>query len=206
MPVNVSEAEAETETEAGAAVLSALDSDRYAGLRTDLDGLIADPRLGRPATLPPDRRSRLRSRTPIAAHVGGCAGPLAAPLEVAAAAAGPDANQFAGQMKMVQAILGDHRDTAAARLLEQASAWPRTWRGRTPSVTACFKSVMCAMPGFFHISAGAVVIASWRSKGARQERSPLVRDVAMLTGTSRGRPCGARDRRLHAGVRQSRAG
>jgi CHAD domain-containing protein len=125
------------EAAARAAALKALDSDRYLALLDRLDLLLADPPLTARAGLPAsdvlpaavDRmRRRVRDRMRRAQHTRG--GPdrdaalhearkAAKDARYAAEAAGlgfgKPAMQFAGRMKELQTVLGDHHDAVVAR-------------------------------------------------------------------------------------------
>lgn len=129
---------ARTEAEARAAVLTELDGDRYATLRTDLDALLEHPpltaRAARPARreLPaivartgrrleqamtaatdPDRPAAERD---IAVHTARKAGKrLRYATEVARPVVGKPAREFAAGLKAFQSALGEHQDTVVAR-------------------------------------------------------------------------------------------
>jgi len=75
-----------------AAVLEAFDSPRYAALLAELDRLTRES--------PRARKSARRARYAA---------------EAAAPAAGKPARKFAGQMKRIQSVIGDHHDTVVAR-------------------------------------------------------------------------------------------
>jgi CHAD domain-containing protein len=122
---------------ARAELLEALDSPRYAGLLTSLDRLAADPlpgpQAGDPArdVLPAAVRRAYRqahSRMRLARHAPpGPARDVALhqarksarraryAAEAARPAIGGPARRFAGQMKNVQSVLGDHQDAVIAR-------------------------------------------------------------------------------------------
>jgi len=129
---------ARTEAEAGAAVLSALDGERYARLRTALEELVTDPpltkRARRAATaeLPRQvaRTARRLERTveiaidpeqeaehrDLAVHDARKAGKrLRYATEVARPDVGEEAVRFAKAMKGFQTALGEHQDTVVAR-------------------------------------------------------------------------------------------
>jgi CHAD domain-containing protein len=119
------------------AVLKALDSDRYLALLDRLDQLLADPPLtaeaGRPATdvLPAAVcRMRRRVRRRMGRARRGPAGTdrdlglhearkaakdARYAAEAVSSALGKQASRFAGRMKKLQSVLGDHHDAAVAR-------------------------------------------------------------------------------------------
>jgi CHAD domain-containing protein len=133
---------ARASAEARAAVLSALRSARYTELLEGLDALIAEPPLGpagqqpagvaMPAAVADSYRStRRRMRRALASPPGAdrdvalhqarkAAKRSRYAAEAASGVAGPDANRFAGQMKNVQTVLGDHQDIVIARQLERS--------------------------------------------------------------------------------------
>jgi CHAD domain-containing protein len=133
---------ARTGAEARVAVLSALESARYTALLAGLDALIAEPPLGpagqRPAGVAMPgavadsyRSTRRRMRRALASAPGGdrdaalhqarkAAKRTRYAAEAATAVAGRQAGRFAGQMKNVQTVLGDHQDTVIARQLERS--------------------------------------------------------------------------------------
>ena len=129
---------ARREAEAGAAVLSTLDSERYARLRTALDDLVRNPpftkRARRPArkelprlvartarrleraaktALDPARPAEERDEAVHAARKAGKR--LRYATEVAEPAVGKDAKRFAKTLKGFQTALGEHQDTVVAR-------------------------------------------------------------------------------------------
>jgi CHAD domain-containing protein len=129
---------ARIEAEAGAAVLSTLDGERYARLRTALDELLRRPpltkRAGRPARkeLPAQvaRAARRLDRAvmvavdpaapaterDVAVHAARKAGKrLRYATEVARPAVGKEAQRFAKALKGFQSALGEHQDTVVAR-------------------------------------------------------------------------------------------
>jgi CHAD domain-containing protein len=128
--------------DARAAVLTALDSERYVALLTDLAALIADPPLGpagedaagpalKAAVARAYRTTRRRTRRALATPPGHrrdaalhqarkAAKRARYAAEAVTAVAGRDARRFAGQMKNVQSVLGDHQDTVIARQLERS--------------------------------------------------------------------------------------
>jgi CHAD domain-containing protein len=125
------------EADARAAVLGALDSRRYFALLDGLDKLLADPPLTAKADaaakdlLPAAvgrayRRARRRMRRALRAPAG--RGRDAAlhqarkairraryAAEAASPAAGKNATRFAGQMKKLQSLLGEHHDAVVSR-------------------------------------------------------------------------------------------
>jgi CHAD domain-containing protein len=129
----------QADAEARAAVLAALESERYTALLADLDALIADPPLGPAGEQPAGtalpvavsgsyRTTRRRIRRALATPPGGsrdaalhqarkAAKRTRYAAEAAAAVADPHAGKFAGRMKNVQTVLGDHQDTVIARTL-----------------------------------------------------------------------------------------
>jgi CHAD domain-containing protein len=126
---------------ARAAVLRALNSQRYSSLLTDLEALIADPPLGPdgnaaagPALAAAVSRSyrttRRRMRRALASPPGRdrdaafhqarkAAKRARYAAEAVASVAGQDASRLADQMKKLQTVLGDHQDTVIARQLER---------------------------------------------------------------------------------------
>jgi CHAD domain-containing protein len=128
---------APVEAEARAAVLEALDGDRYLSLLDSLDALLVDPPLtpeaGRPAAevLPAEvrhTRRRVRRRMRRARHAP--AGPdrdtalhearkaakrTRYAAEAVSPAFGKPAGRFAKHVKTVQSVLGDHHDGVVAR-------------------------------------------------------------------------------------------
>jgi CHAD domain-containing protein len=122
-----------------AAVVAALNSDRYRALLDALDALIAGPQAGPDAgrsasTVLPRavRRGYHRTRRRMRAAVGQPPGPARDTAlhaarkaakraryaaEAAAPVAGKPARQFAQQLKDVQSVLGDHQDTVVGRQL-----------------------------------------------------------------------------------------
>ena len=128
---------APVEAEARAAVLEALDGDRYLALLDSLDTLLSDPPLtpeaGRPAAevlsaAVRHTRRRLRRRMRRARHTPAGPGRNAAlhearkaakharyAAEAAAPAFGKQARRFAKRVKKVQSVLGDHHDGVVAR-------------------------------------------------------------------------------------------
>jgi CHAD domain-containing protein len=132
---------ARADAAARAAVLTALDSERYTALLDGLDALIADPPLG-PAGHEPAgaaltfavarcyARTRRRMRRAFAAPAGPgrdvalhdarkAAKRARYAAEAASPVAGSDAQQFAKRMKNVQSVLGAYQDTVIARQLER---------------------------------------------------------------------------------------
>ena len=123
------------------AVLKALNSRRYLALLDDLDAVISDPPPGPdgdvaagPAIAEAVSRSyratRRRMHRALAAPPGEnrdaalhqarkAAKRARYAAEAAAPVAGKDARRFAGQMKELQTVLGDHQDTVIARQLER---------------------------------------------------------------------------------------
>ena len=132
---------ARSDSAARAAVLTALDSERYTALLDGLDALIADPPLGpagQEAAGPAltfavartyartRRRMRLALATPaghgrdVALHDARKAAKRARyAAEAVAPVAGSDAQRFANRMKKVQSVLGAYQDTVIARQLER---------------------------------------------------------------------------------------
>ena len=129
---------ARTEAEAGAAVLSALDGERYGRLRAALEELVTDPPLTKrarrnaTAELPRQvaRTARRMARAveiaidpeqdaeqrELAVHDARKAGKrLRYATEVARPDVGEPAAQFAKAMKGLQTALGEHQDTVVAR-------------------------------------------------------------------------------------------
>ncbi|WP_300010479.1 CYTH and CHAD domain-containing protein [Pseudonocardia sp.] len=129
---------ARTEAEARAAVLTELDGDRYAQLRTALDALLEDPPLTGRAARPARRelpavaarsarrleRAMARATDPgtpaadrdAAVHAARKAGKrLRYATEVARPAVGRPAKRFAAGLKGFQSALGEHQDTVVAR-------------------------------------------------------------------------------------------
>jgi CHAD domain-containing protein len=128
---------APVEADARAAVLEALDSERYLALLDGLDELLADPPLtpeaGQPAAevLPPAvRRTRRRLRRRMRRARATPAGPdrdaalhearkAAKHARYSAEAVSPaflkPARRFAKRVKQVQSVLGDHHDSVVAR-------------------------------------------------------------------------------------------
>lgn len=126
------------EQEAAAAVLSTLDGEAYARLRSDLDELVRRPpltkraarkarkelpahvaraarRLDRAVTVAVDPTKPAEERD-LAVHDARKAGKrLRYATEVARPAVGKDAKRFAGRMKGFQQALGEHQDTVVAR-------------------------------------------------------------------------------------------
>ena len=129
---------ARARAEAGAAVLSALDGERYARLRDALEELVARP--------PLTKRAKRPAATELPAHVAKAARRLERAVtvaidpdqdpderdlathdarkagkrlryatEVARPAVGADAKRFARSMKTFQSALGEHQDTVVAR-------------------------------------------------------------------------------------------
>ena len=133
---------ARVRTDARAAVLTALDSERYTALLDSLDALIADPPLGpagqhaagptlAAAVARSYRTTRRRMRRALAAPPGlgrdvafhqarKAAKRARYAAEAVTAVAGLDARRFAGQMQKVQSVLGNHQDTVIARQLERS--------------------------------------------------------------------------------------
>ncbi len=129
---------ARAEAEAGAAVLSALDDERYAGLRAALEELVDNPPLtkaaGRKATtelprqvartarrlegavrIATDRELDAETRD-LAVHDARKAGKrLRYATEVARPSVGKPAKRFAKALKGFQQALGEHQDTVVAR-------------------------------------------------------------------------------------------
>jgi CHAD domain-containing protein len=125
------------EAGARAAVLEALDGDRYLALLDSLDALLADPPLapeaGRPAAevLPAEvrrTRRRLRRRMRRARHAAPGPGRDTAlhearkaakrsryAAEAVSPAFGKPARRFARRVKTVQSVLGDHHDGVVSR-------------------------------------------------------------------------------------------
>ena len=128
---------APVEADARAAVLEALDSERYLALLDGLDQLLADPPLtpeaGQPAAevLPPAvRRARRRLRRRMRRARATSAGPdrdaalhearkaakhARYSAEAVSPAFGKPARRFAKRVKTVQSVLGDHHDSVVAR-------------------------------------------------------------------------------------------
>jgi CHAD domain-containing protein len=120
-----------------AAVLEAFDSPRYAALLAELDRLTHEPPHGPQAQAPArdvlpaavrrayrqaERRMRRARQTPagpardVALHQARKSARRARyAAEAVAPAAGQPARKFAGQMKRIQSVIGDHHDTVAAR-------------------------------------------------------------------------------------------
>jgi CHAD domain-containing protein len=120
-----------------AEVIEALDSPRYAALRTGLDRLTSEPPLGPKADAPARKvvpagverayhqaakRIRRARHTPagpaqdVALHQARKSARRARyAAEAARPAAGKAAHQFSKQLKKVQSVLGDHQDTILAR-------------------------------------------------------------------------------------------
>jgi CHAD domain-containing protein len=129
---------ARAEAEAGAAVLSALDGERCARLRTDLEQLLVDPPLLPPAlrkaademprhvaraadrlrravetAIDPDQDTQARD---IAVHDARKAGKrLRYATEVACPVVGKRAQRFVSALKDFQEALGEHQDTVVGR-------------------------------------------------------------------------------------------
>jgi CHAD domain-containing protein len=110
------------EKNARAAVLEALDSDRYLTLLDRLDGLLAGPPLTPEASLPAAEvllpavrhaRRRLRRRMRRARKAAKHARYAA---EAVSAAFGKPARRFAKSVQRVQSALGDHHDGVVARV------------------------------------------------------------------------------------------
>jgi CHAD domain-containing protein len=123
------------------AVLTALNSQRYSALLTDLEALISDPPLGPDgdAAAGPTlaaavgsayRTTRRRMRRALASAPGQdrdvayhqarkAAKRARYAAEAVTAVEGKAAGRFAGQMKKLQTVLGDHQDTVIARQLER---------------------------------------------------------------------------------------
>jgi CHAD domain-containing protein len=121
--------------EARAAVIEALDGDRYLALLDGLDALLADPPLtseaGRPEVLSAavrHTRRRVRRRIRRAWHVPAGPGRDTAlhearkaakharyAAEAVSPAFGKQARRFAKRVKKVQSVLGDHHDSVVAR-------------------------------------------------------------------------------------------
>jgi CHAD domain-containing protein len=129
---------ARAEAEANAAVLTELDSERHAGLRSAIDALMERPPLMKRAARPARKelpklvaRSAKRlegavkvatdptaeeSERDVAVHSARKAGKrLRYATEVAKPAAGKDAKEFAKALKGFQSALGEHQDTVVAR-------------------------------------------------------------------------------------------
>jgi CHAD domain-containing protein len=129
---------ARAEAEANAAVLTELDSERHAGLRSAIDALMERPPLTKRARRPARKElPKLVSRTAkrlesavkvatdptaeeserdVAVHSARKAGKrLRYATEVAKPATGKDAKQFAKALKGFQSALGEHQDTVVAR-------------------------------------------------------------------------------------------
>jgi CHAD domain-containing protein len=128
---------ARVEADARAAVLEALDSERYLALLDGLDQLLTDPPLtpeaGKPAAevLPPAvRRARRRLRRRMRRARATSAGPdrdaalhearkaakhARYSAEAVSPAFGKPARRFAKRVKTVQSVLGDHHDSVVAR-------------------------------------------------------------------------------------------
>jgi CHAD domain-containing protein len=128
---------APAEAGARAAVLEALDSDRYLALLDALDMLLIDPPLTRAAASPAEhvlppavRRARRRLRRRLRRALRAPAGPARDAAmhearkaakharyaaEAAAPAFGKQARRFAKRVKRVQSALGDHHDGVVAR-------------------------------------------------------------------------------------------
>ena len=126
---------------ARAALLAALDSQRYFSLLDELDKLIADPPLAPQAAMPAAdvlpaaarrlyRQARRRMRCAQRARAGQSADAALHRARKAAKRAryaseaitpaiGPKARRFAKQMKKVQSVLGDHHDAVIARQVER---------------------------------------------------------------------------------------
>jgi CHAD domain-containing protein len=126
---------------AGTAALRALNSRRYAALLDALDALVTDPPMGPEGdaaaglaitaavarSYGATRRRVLRAldSSPgkdrdIALHQARKAAKRARyAAEAAMPVAGKDASRFAGQMKQLQTVLGDHQDTVIAREVER---------------------------------------------------------------------------------------
>ena len=125
------------EAEARRAVLAALDSQRYFSMLDELDGLLENPPLTAAAAERADdalpravarayrrtvRRMRRAKRAPagpardVALHETRKAAKRARyAAEAARPASGKKARRFAGRMKAVQSVLGDHQDAVNAR-------------------------------------------------------------------------------------------
>ncbi|WP_433279622.1 CHAD domain-containing protein [Pseudonocardia xinjiangensis] len=129
---------ARVEAEATAAVLTALDGERYATLRTAIDALLERPPLTKRAARPARKElpalvartaKRLEDAVGIATdpaapadhrdaavHTARKAGKrLRYATEVAESVAGKDAKRFAKSLKGFQSALGEHQDTVVAR-------------------------------------------------------------------------------------------
>lgn len=129
---------ARTEAEARAAVLTELDGERYAELRSALDAFVARPPLTKRAARPARRElpvlvvrtaRRLEKAVDVATdpsapveardlavHAARKAGKrLRYVTEVARPVAGKSAKRFATQLKELQSALGEHQDTVVAR-------------------------------------------------------------------------------------------
>jgi CHAD domain-containing protein len=123
--------------EARAAVLEALDGDRYLALLDSLDTLLIDPPLAPGAAQPAAevlpaavRRARRRLRRRMCRALGSPAGPgrdtslhearkaakhARYAAEAASPAFGKQARRFAKRVKKVQSVLGDHHDGVVTR-------------------------------------------------------------------------------------------
>ena len=122
-----------------AAVVAALNSDRYVALLDALDALIASPQAGPQASRPARRvlrravrRCYRRTRRRMRAALTEPPGPVRDTAlhaarkaakrtryaaETAIPVCGPAAGRFARQMKKVQSVLGDYQDTVVGRQL-----------------------------------------------------------------------------------------
>jgi CHAD domain-containing protein len=132
---------AEAAATAGTAALRALNSRRYTALLDGLDAIVTEPPLGPdgdaaagPALAAAVARSYRATRRrmhralaspqgqdrDVALHQARKAAKRARyAAEAAVPVAGKDASRFAGQMKQLQTVLGDHQDTVIAREVER---------------------------------------------------------------------------------------
>jgi CHAD domain-containing protein len=132
---------ASVRADARTALLGALDSQRYFSLLEELDKLIAEPPLAPQAAMPaadvlPDaarrsyrqvrrrmrhaRRARAGQSADAALHRARKAAKRARyASEAITPAIGPKARRFAGQMKRIQSVLGEHQDAVIAREVER---------------------------------------------------------------------------------------
>jgi CHAD domain-containing protein len=128
---------AKTAATSHAAVTAALNSEQYYAMLDALDTLIAGPKTGPQAGRPASKvlpaavgRSFRKARRRMRAACKEPAGPARDTrlhaarksakraryaAEAAVPVAGSDARRFAGQMKKVQSVLGDHQDTVVGR-------------------------------------------------------------------------------------------
>jgi CHAD domain-containing protein len=174
-----------------AAVVAALNSDRYVALLDALDALIASPKAGPQAGSPArrvlpravrrsDRRTRRRMRAALtepagpardtALHAARKAAKRARyAAETAIPVCGPAADRFARQMKKVQSALGDYQDTVVGRQLARRLGVAAHLAGESAFSYGLLYGRDACTAGRLESLAGQ----TWRRAGRRRYRSWL---------------------------------